>query len=320
VIRDVKVVRDRATAFAPASVGNVGVGFDVMGHALQCAGDTVTVERGEGLDVRVVEVTGLVTDLPMAMEENTASAAAAVMATQLGLGGGFRLRLHKGIPLGSGMGGSAASAVGAVVAMNLLLDKPLPPEELYPFALAGEKVASGGAHGDNVAPCLVGGLVVVGPHRVPDSFLRVPVPEELRCVLVHPELRIDTRESRAALPVEVPMATVIAQSANLAAFICGCISGDLDLVRQSLWDEMIEPHRCGSIPGFDAVQLAAIDSGALGCTISGAGPSMFAWFADDEAAEDGRGAMVEAFQEAGLEAEGWLSPVAGEGAREVHDD
>ena len=216
-----RVVRERATVFAPASVGNVAVGFDVMGHALQCAGDTVTVERCDAVEIRVEEVTGRVTDLPTAQGENTASAAAAVMATTLGLGGGFRVRLHKGIPLSSGMGGSAASAVGAVVALNRMLDNLLPPEELYPFALLGEKVASGSMHGDNVAPCLVGGLIVIAPAGS-GTFVQVPAPRNLRCVLVHPDMRIDTRASRAALPAEVPLATAVAQSANLAAVICGC--------------------------------------------------------------------------------------------------
>lgn len=309
--------RQSASVFAPASVGNVAVGFDVMGHALQGAGDTVTVERCLPVgEVRVVEVTGRVTDLPAAQEENTASAAAAAMASTLGLGSGFQIRLHKGIPLGSGMGGSAASAVGAVVALNQLLQVPLPVEALYPFALAGEAVASGSVHGDNVAPCLVGGLTVVGPAHVP-GLIRVPVPAELRCVLVHPDLRLDTKASRAALPEQVPLGTVVAQTANLAALICACFQGDLELLGRALKDVMIEPHRGGSIPGFASVQAAAMEEGALGCSVSGAGPSVFAWFAHEQGADSGLRSMIAAFTDAGQSADGFITPVGGPGAREV---
>ena len=309
--------RETATIFAPASVGNVAVGFDVLGHAVQGAGDTVTVERcPERGEIRVVEVTGGVTDLPRAQGENTASAAAAAMASALGLGSGFQIRLHKGIPLGSGMGGSAASAVGAVVALNQLLRAHLPLDALYPFALVGEAVASGGAHGDNVAPCLVGGLTVVGP-ALGARVIRVPTPAELRCVLVHPELRLDTRDSRAALPGSVPLATVVAQTANLAALICACFHGDLELLGRALRDVMIEPHRGGGIPGFASVQAAAMDQGALGCSVSGAGPSVFAWFTDEARAGAGLLSMKRAFTDAGQQAEGFITPVGGPGARRV---
>jgi homoserine kinase len=286
---------------------------------VSAAGDTVTVERCQAPEIRVVEVTGRVTDLPAAQGENTASAAAAAMASALDLGSGFQIRLHKGIPLGSGMGGSAASAVGAVVALNQLLESPLPVEELYPFALVGEAVASGSLHGDNVAPSLVGGLTLVAPAEN-ESIIRVPAPPELRVVLVHPELRIDTKASRAALPKQVPLATAVAQTANLAALISACFLGDLDLAGRSLRDVMIEPHRSGGIPGFDAVKAAAMAHGALGCSVSGAGPSVFAWFVGETLAATGCDAMVQAFSGAGVAAEGMISSVDGPGAHEVQTD
>jgi homoserine kinase len=294
-----------ATAMAPASVGNVAVGFDLLGHALQGAGDTVTVRRCQRLGVHVVGIHGLVNNLPRDAKKNTASAAVLAMWNRLGLGDevggaafapngadtarGIELEIEKGIPLASGMGGSAASAVAAVAALNGLLAEPLPNLELYPFALAGEMVASGGeldsegrlqkgaAHGDNVAASLLGGLTLChpDPERLP---LRLAVPDSLQCVLVHPDLEIRTADSRAILPKEVPLETAVAQSANLAWLLAGCQSGRIDWIRGALADILVEPHRQAFIPGFEQVQQLAIDRGALGCSISGAGPSVFAWF------------------------------------------
>ncbi|NQU50013.1 MAG: homoserine kinase [Planctomycetes bacterium] len=285
--------RKFATALAPASVGNVAVGFDLLGHALQGAGDWVTARLSEQPGVRILEVTGCVTELPNDVAKNTAGAAVIAMLAGLldgpasdssGVGCktevGVELSIHKGIPMSSGMGGSAASAVAAVVALNALLAEPLPILKLYPYALAGEVVASGGWHGDNVAASLLGGLTLChqNPKKLP---LRLAVPGQLRCVLIHPDIQIRTAEARAILPREVPLSTAVGQNANLAWLLAGCQSGRLDWIRGALVDLMIEPHRRALIPGFEAVKQAALDHGALGCSISGAGPSVFAWFAAD---------------------------------------
>jgi homoserine kinase len=300
-----------ATAFAPASVGNVAVGFDLLGHALVALGDRVTVRVIDEPVVRIAAVAGL--DLPLEPERNTAGAGLIRLVRDLELSFGFEVELEKGIPLGSGMGGSAASAAAAVVAASALLSEPLSEAQLLRYGMHGEEVASGSFHADNLAPCLLGGLVLARPSDPPE-VVRLPVPAGLRCVLVHPSLRLDTREARAVLPSSVSLADHVAQSANLAGLVAGCFAGDLELVGRSLADLVVEPHRAPLVRGFDAVKRAALDAGALGCSLSGAGPSMFAWCNGDAAAGEILGRMVAAFEGAGVAARGWVSPVDAPGA------
>ena len=307
---------ETATAYAPASVGNVAVGFDILGHALDAVGDRVTVTRLDRPRVEIEEIVGCEETLPLDPEQNTATAGLVAMIRELSLPFGFSVRIEKSIPLGSGMGGSAASAVGGMVAANALLETPLPLSELLRFALVGEAVASGSAHADNLAPGLYGGLTLVRAMDPPD-ILRIPVPEEIRCVLVHPHLRLDTRVARGVLPREIAMGLFVHQAANLAGFVAGCQTGDLELIRRSFVDLVVEPHRAPLIKGFAAVKGAALEAGALGCSISGAGPSVFAWCVGDAVATQARDAMVEAFAGAGVESDAFISPVGAPGARVV---
>jgi len=304
---------NRAVAFAPASVGNVAVGFDVLGYSAPFAGDRVRVVRTASRGVRIAAVQGVVTDLPREFERNTAGMAVAAMADSLGLDFGFELTIEKGIPLGSGLGGSAASAVAAVVAANALLDAPLDNLRLLKFAMQGEMVASGTAHIDNIAPSLYGGLVLcVGidnPH-----IKQIPVPPLVRSVLVRPHRTLETRGARAILGRTVTLSDVVWQQANLAGVVAGCFTGDLPLIAASLEDVLIEPQRKSLIPGFEAVQAAAKAAGALGCSISGAGPAMFAW-AEEGNAEEVRAAMVEAFRALGISSDGWITRIEPVGAR-----
>ncbi len=308
-----------ARAFAPASIGNVAVGFDILGHALSGIGDLVCVRQSSEQGVRIAEILGRVTELPKSAKSNTASAAVLAMVKQLGLGSvGLELVVEKGIPLSSGMGGSAASAVAAVAAVNYMLSDPLPIEELYEFALAGEAVASGGvAHGDNVAASLLGGLALCPADGPP---IRLPVDPTLHCVLVHPEIEIRTEDARAILPAEFPLKAFVAQSTNLAGVLVGCQRGDKNLIARSLSDQMIEPCRRSLIPGFDDVKAAAMASGALGCSISGAGPSVFAWFVTTSSGDldpgslpselqAAAGRMLAAFNQHGIAATIYSSPV-----------
>jgi homoserine kinase len=304
--------RDEAVAFAPASVGNVGVGFDVLGHSMSAVGDRVRARRTAERGVRIRRIEGVVRDLPLDPARNTAGVAVEALVQGAAIDHGFELTIEKGIPLGSGLGGSAASAVAAVVAVNALLREPLDQLSLLKCAMRGEKVASGALHVDNVAPSLYGGLVLtVGiddPH-----VTRIPVPDGVRAVLVHPHIELPTRKSREVLNRMVTLSDVVWQQANLAGFLAGCFTRDLHLIRVSLEDVVIEPQRRGLIPGFQDVKSAAIDNGALGCSISGAGPSMFAW-AEDATAAAIRDAMVAAFKRHGLECDAWIAPIEGEGA------
>jgi homoserine kinase len=243
--------------------------------------------------------------------------AALALQTDLALPYGFELEIEKGIPLGSGLGGSAASAVAAVVAAAALVDRSLDRTELLKFAMRGEAVASGSVHVDNIAPSLFGGLVLTvgidNPH-----VKQIPVPETVRCVLVHPHMVLATREARAILKKTVDLSDVIWQQANLAGFLAGCYTSDIALIRESLLDVVIEPQRQVLIPGFADVKKAALDAGALGGSISGAGPTVFAW-AEARDAEAVKSGMVAAFRKHGLDSDAWVSAIDLEGARVVGD-
>lgn len=302
---------DVAVAEAYASVGNVGIGFDILGHCVEGAGDRAEVRRIPEREVRIAAIDGVITDLPMAAADNTAGAALLSMMHALDLPFGFELVLHKGIALGSGMGGSAASCVAAVVAANALLDEPLSREALYPFALDGEVVASGSRHGDNLGPMLLGGLVLATDKRL----VRIPVPAQWHCALVHPHVVLETRRARAALAGHYALGEFVAQSANLALVLAGCYRGEAALVREGLSDVIVEPRRAPLIPGFAQVKQAALDHGAFGASISGAGPSVFGWFEDRASAEAASHDMRAAFKAVGHDSDVLVAPVDGPAAR-----
>lgn len=297
-------------AFAPASVGNVGVGFDILGHTVAGIGDSARVRRIIEPRVYISEIRGLALELPLDAARNTAGVALLAMREGLKLEFGFELVLEKGLPLGSGMGGSAASCVAALVAANALLDTPLDREALYPFALAGEAIASGGLHGDNVGPMLLGGLVLASHERL----VRIPVPPAWHCVLVHPDAVLETRRAREALQGDYALSEFVAQSANLALVLAGCFQSDASLVRAGLEDVLVEPRRAPLIAGFTEVKRAAIKAGAMGASISGAGPSVFAWFETKAGATGAAEAMQTAFAQAGFQSQAYVSPIAGPAA------
>ncbi|MGH8036543.1 MAG: homoserine kinase [Stenotrophomonas sp.] len=302
---------DEARAFSPASVGNAAVGFDILGHAIAGVGDTVTVRRIDAPLIRIAAIRGTTVDLPLHAADNTAGAALIAMREALALPFGFELEIDKGIALGSGMGGSAASCVAALVAANALLEAPLPREALYPFALTGEAVASGGRHGDNLGPMLLGGLVLSTAERL----VRIPVPAAWHSLLVHPDAVLETRRARAALEGSYALSTFVEQSANLALVLSGCFSGDAALVRAGLRDVLVEPRRAGLIVGFEAARNAALAAGAMGASISGAGPSVFAWFETQAEAQAAQAGVQRAFAEAGFDSQAWVSPLDAPGAR-----
>lgn len=303
----------RVTATGPASVGNVAVGFDLLGHSVAGLHDTVTVTRIDDPVVRIDDITGVVTQLPRVAGDNTAGRALESMRQTLGLPYGFAISIEKGIPLGSGLGGSAASAVAAVVAANELLDDPLPREALYEHAVEGEARAAGSKHGDNVGPSLMGGLVLA-TH---DGLVPVHVPEHISAVVVHPAQVLETRRAREVLRAPYPLSDFVAQSERLALFLLGCERGDAALLRRGLSDVLVEPRRAGLIPGFNEVKAAAFKSRAIGASISGAGPSVFAWCEGREQARRCGEAMRAAFESVGVPANIYVTPVAGPRAEVV---
>jgi homoserine kinase len=311
-----------ATAFAPATVANVAVGFDILGFAVEAAGDEVTVTISERAGVRVEAISDTTGTLPVDAipsdaAQNTATVGLIKLREDLSLDFGFDVSIRKGIALGSGMGGSAASAVAALVAANSLLERALPKESLLAYALLAERVASGAAHPDNAMPCLFGGLTLI-LSTDPVRHVQLPIPTGILNVLVHPHVRVDTRDARGILKESVPLIDHVKQSAHLGGFIAGCFRDDLELVGSSLSDVLIEPQRAALIPAFAQVKAAALRAGAVGVSISGSGPSVFAWVDSESASLRVREAMVTAFVSNGVaEVDSWVSPVSREGARVI---
>lgn len=304
------------TAFAPASIGNVGVGFDMLGLALAGIGDRVTAARTGIPGVHIVEVRGLDGEihpyLSTETDHNTASIAAQALWQAHGDSTGVELLVRKGVPLQSGMGSSAASAVAAVVAVNALLPEPLPHEQLLPFGLEGEKYASGGLHADNVAPCLMGGLVLCPAVLLP-LMTQLKTPTGVSSVLLHPELQINTAHARRSLAKRYTLEQWLSQQGYLAGFIAGCAADDHELIRRSFHDVIIEPQRSAAVACFEAVKGAALKADALGASISGSGPSIFALSVDSNASNVAI-AMEQACRSTGIECQSWVSPMTARGA------
>lgn len=270
-------MRERARAFAPASIANLAIGYDTMGLAIHGPGDEVEVRRSETPGVRISVIHGADAKLPMDAPMNTAGRAVIEMlADATDVEGGIEIEIWKKMPFGSGMGSSAASAAAAVKATDALLGHRYEEAELAHYAMLGESVASGSIHGDNVIPSLLGGLILIRDNE-PADIIRLPIPKGLCVMLVHPDMQILTSEARGLLSAQVDLSASIRQTANAASFVHALHIGDLSLLSRSLEDHLIEPQRKQLIPHFDELQSAAIEAGALNFTISGAGPSMFAF-------------------------------------------
>ena len=302
-----------ATASAPASIGNVGVGFDVLGQAFDAVRDTVTARREAEPGVRLGAVSGLVDNLPAEVGANTALAAAAALLKAAGADFGARLDIDKQIPVSAGMGGSAASAVAAAAAVNALLESPYPIAQLLPFALEGEAVSADPPPWDNVMAALLGGLVIAA-RLEPALIAPVPAPAGITAVLFHPEAKTETAAARGMLSDQVPMQTAVEHARRISAFTLGCATGERSLIRAGLEDVLVEPQRAFLLPELTAVKAAALGAGALGCSFSGSGPSVFAW-AEDGDADRVEQAMAGAFAEAGRAARAYRAPLTGEGVR-----
>jgi len=306
-----------ATAFAPATVSNVACGFDVLGFALDSPGDEVTARflsgAQDGVIIEAIEGDG--GRLPRDAARNTAGIAALALLTKLGERRGVGLIIRKGLPLSSGLGGSAASAAAAVVAVDALVGGRSAAETLIACALEGERLGAGSAHADNIAPAICGGFVLVRRPNPPD-VLKLPVPAGLMTVVVHPDLEIETARARTLLGDMVPLADAVKQWANMGALIDGLHRGDFALIARALEDSIAEPRRASLIPGLAIIKRAASDAGALGCSLSGSGPSLFALCEGAAAAARVAAAMTAAVRaQIGGEPRTYVSAIAPEGAR-----
>ena len=272
--------------FAPASVANVAVGFDILGFALEKPGDEIIVRPGKEKGLRITTITGAQNKLPLDVAKNTAGYAALRLLKHLGEEDcPIEMEIHKIMPFGSGLGSSAASAAGGVFAVNSYLKTGLSKAEILRFAVEGEQIADGAFHADNVAPSLLGGLIMIRDNETLD-FKKIHVPPGLFVAVIYPHITVLTRDSRAILAPDVSLKTVIRQSGNLAGFISSMYTADFDMMRRSLEDLIIEPQRAALIPGFYELKEMALKTGCLGFSISGAGPSMFALCDNSHLAEE----------------------------------
>ena len=300
--------------FAPASVANVAVGYDILGFALDLPGDEVVVKLSQHKGLRITEITGAKGKLPKEVMKNTASFSAYKLLEHLGeLDRGIDMEIHKKMPFSSGLGSSSASAVAGVMAVNEILKRPLEKRELLHFAVLGEELADGSYHADNVAPSLLGGMVLIRDNATLDVH-RLDVPKGLYASVVHPNIKIRTQDARAILSDQLALKDVIKQSGNLAAFVHALYRSDFDLIGRALQDVLIEPQRASLIPHFKEVKEAALNNGALGCSISGAGPSIFALSANSLIAERVGEAMQKAFLDNKVDCNLYQSRINQEGA------
>jgi homoserine kinase len=304
-------------AFAPATVSNVGCGFDILGFALDAPGDIVLAAPLDRAGVEIAAIEGDEGRLPRDPARNTAGAAAASLLTRLGSVHGVRLTIRKGMPLASGIGSSGASAVAAVVAVNELFGRPAPVDVLLACAMEGEIAGCGAAHPDNVGPALLGGFLLARSAHPPD-LVRLPVPDGLSCALLHPQIEVRTAEARALVGNTVPLAAAVRQWGNVGALVAGLFLNDLALIARSIEDHVAEPKRAPLVPGLHDVKRAAAAAGALGCSLSGAGPSIFALCASRTDADRAGQAMLDAYRaRTGADADLWISPVGARGAHIV---
>ncbi len=304
-------------AFAPATVANVSCGFDVFGFAVDAPGDEVILTLKDEPGVVITSITGDQGRLPLEAEKNTSGVAVLSFLKALNSNQGVSIELNKYLPLGSGMGSSAASSAAALVAINHLMGEPFTREQLLPFAMEAERVACGSAHADNVAPSLLGGFVLIRGYE-PLDVTNIPVPDKLFCTLVHPHLELKTEDSRRVLRHAIPLKDAITQWGNIAGLVVGLMKPDYGLISRSLKDVVAEPIRSVLIPGFDNIKAAAMKAGALGCGISGSGPTIFVLSKDETTAKNVGDVIQQEFLKLKLESEIYVSKINSNGARIVN--
>ncbi len=300
-------------AFAPATVANVSCGFDILGFAIDELGDQVEVRLSEEPGLRVTKIEGDGGRLPYEADKNTCTVAIQSMLNELQYNGGMEVSLFKGLPLGSGMGSSAASAAAALVAANALLGYPFDKKSLVNFAIEAERIACGAAHADNVAPSLLGGFVLIRDYQ-PLDVIKLPVPKDLYCTLLHPHLELNTSDSRSVLRKQISLKDSTIQSGNIAGLISGLYQSDFGLISRSLKDVIAEPTRALLIPGFYELRAAIQSAGALGSGISGSGPTIFVLSPSRKIAESVRDLGKEVYHQIGLEVDVYISEINDKGA------
>ncbi|MGB5554896.1 MAG: homoserine kinase [Flavobacteriaceae bacterium] len=301
--------------FCPATIANISCGFDVLGVALDSVGDEMVIRKTAKKGIWITKLTGQ--DLPLETERNVAGVAGLALLEQANYSGGFEIEIYKKIKAGSGIGSSAASSTGAVWAMNELLGRPFSKLNLVKFAMEGERLASGVAHADNVAPALFGGFTLVRSYD-PLDIIPIHSPSELFATVIHPQIEVKTSDSRRILKTNITLADGIKQWGNLGGLVAGLFTEDYDLIGRSLVDHIVEPIRSILIPGFDDVKHEASKAGALGCGISGSGPSIFAFSKGEPIARKVAVAMKQVYQSIGIDFDIHVSKINIEGIKTLN--
>ena len=300
--------------FSPATVANVSCGFDVLGFCLDSVGDDMVIRKTDKKGIFITKIVGF--DLPYETELNVAGVSALAMYKAIDVDFGFEIEIYKNIKPGSGIGSSAASAVGSVFGMNELLGRPFNKTELTAFAIKGEAIASKCEHADNLAPALFGGFTLVKSIN-PVQILEIPSPTDLYATIIHPQIEIKTSESRAVLPKEVALNDAIIQWANVGSLVHALHTSDYNLLKDSLYDVIVEPHRSKLIPHYNDVKKASLQAGALGCGISGSGPSIFSLSKGLETANMIKEAINNVYANTGIEFDIHVSKINTEGVKIV---
>lgn len=301
--------------FCPATIANISCGFDVLGVALDSVGDEMIVRKTTKKGITITKLEGQ--ELPLETLQNVAGVAGLALLAQSDYEGGFEIEIYKKIKAGSGIGSSAASSTGAVWAMNELLDTPFSTLELVKFAMEGERLASGVAHADNVAPALFGGFTLVRSYD-PLDIVQIPSPLELYATVIHPQIEIKTSDSRKILKTNITLEEGIKQWGNVGGLVAGLFKEDYELIGRSLVDHIVEPIRSILIPGFDSVKNNAITAGALGCGISGSGPSIFALSKGETTAVRVAESMKVIYRKIGIDYDIHVSQVNTQGIKQLN--
>ncbi|MEJ2544407.1 MAG: homoserine kinase [Calditrichaceae bacterium] len=261
-------------AFAPASVANVGCGFDIFGFALHVPGDEVYIKAKNDPGIKITKISGDDNRLPKDASLNTAGASLQAMMDFLSTDFGIEMEIHKKMPIGSGLGSSAASSVASVFALNEMLNEPLDKQKLLEFAIAGEKISSGDSiHLDNITACLYGGFILVR-SKDPIDIVKIPTPKGLHCAVLHPQIEIKTEASRRLLRKQITLEKAVTQWGNVAGTVSALFTSNFELLKRSLDDVVVVPDRAELIPKYYQIYEAAMSMGAIGCSISGSGPSV----------------------------------------------
>lgn len=305
-------MKESIKVFAPATVANVTCGFDVLGFAVDAPGDEVILRKRNKPGLVISDITGDEGRLTRDPDKNTVGVSIGNFLNKIGSDQGIEISLNKKMPLGSGLGSSAASSVAGVFAVNELLGNPMKQEELLPFAMEGERIACGSAHADNVAPSLLGGFVLIRSY-VPLDVVKIPTPSELYATIIHPHIEVQTKDARSILRKQIQLQDAVVQWGNVGGLIAGLMMSDYGLIGRSLQDVIVEPVRSILIPGFDEVKQSALDSGALGAGISGSGPSIFALSTSEETANKVASSMQKAFGSLDIGSETYVSKINNNG-------